>query len=131
MGWLERIIAFFDPKEAVQRKQAQLVLSYLNELEGKRGYDGAKRGRLQQGWNARGTSANTEIYRDAGLLRARARDLVRNNPYAAKGKEVYLDHLIGAGSHALGGGVRRTGCGRSGTGSATPRATRISTGSKG
>src|SRR4051812_16350684 len=94
---LDDIIAVFAPARGLKRKQARLALGYLDELGGTRSYDGAKRGRLQQGWVTSGTSANAEVRAGASLLRDRARDLVRNNPYAAKAVEVYEHNLIGTG----------------------------------
>jgi capsid protein len=44
-----------------------------------------------------GTSANAEIGTALSRLRDRARDLVRNNPYAAKAVQAVVSNLIGTG----------------------------------
>ncbi|MGE3711819.1 MAG: phage portal protein [Hyphomicrobiaceae bacterium] len=62
-----------------------------------RGYDGAARGRRTDGWRAPGTSADTEIATAGALLRDRMRDLVRNNPHAAKAVSVLVNNIVGAG----------------------------------
>jgi capsid protein len=62
-----------------------------------RGYDGAARGRRTEGWRAPGSSADTEIGVAGALLRDRMRDLVRNNPHAAKAVAVLVNNIIGAG----------------------------------
>jgi lambda family phage portal protein len=62
-----------------------------------RGYDGAARGRRTEGWRAPGTSADTEIGVAGALLRDRMRDLVRNNPHAAKAVAVLVNNIVGAG----------------------------------
>ena len=61
------------------------------------GYDGAARGRRTEGWRAPGSSADTEIGVAGALLRDRMRDLVRNNPHAAKAVAVLVNNIIGAG----------------------------------
>ncbi|MFN4125756.1 phage portal protein [Pannonibacter indicus] len=62
-----------------------------------RGYDGAARGRRTEGWRTPGSSADTEIGVAGALLRDRMRDLVRNNPHAARAVAVLVNNIIGAG----------------------------------
>jgi lambda family phage portal protein len=62
-----------------------------------RGYDGAARGRRTDGWRAPNTSADAEIAMAGALLRDRMRDLVRNNPHAAKAVSVLVNNIVGAG----------------------------------
>ena len=88
-----------------------------------RAYEGAKLGRRTEGWVAAGTGANAEIAPAIARLRDRSRDLVRNNPYAAKAVQALVSNMVGtgllpraraampelaAGRPAL-GGVRRLG----------------------
>ena len=94
--WLDDLIGYISPKAGSERYAARLAMEALR----KRDYDGADKGRRRDGWRARGTSANTEIGRAGPLLRARATDLVRNNPYAKKGKRAYVTHAIGTGIKA-------------------------------
>jgi lambda family phage portal protein len=63
----------------------------------KRRYDAAARGRLTEDWAATTASADVMIERDAALLRARMRDLVRNNSYAAKAVQVLVNNIVGTG----------------------------------
>lgn len=63
----------------------------------KRSYDGARNDRRSGGWVAVGSSANTEILPQLATLRNRSRDLVRNNPYAAKAMRVLASNRIGTG----------------------------------
>jgi capsid protein len=44
-----------------------------------------------------GTSANAEIGTPIARLRDRTRDLVRNNPYAAKAVQAVVSNLVGTG----------------------------------
>ena len=92
MNWLDRAIGSFAPHRAIKRLQARQALESLT-----RGYDGAARGRRTDGWRAPGTSADTEIAVAGTLLRDRMRDLVRNNPHAAKAVSALVNNIIGSG----------------------------------
>src|SRR5574339_432358 len=60
-------------------------------------YEGARVGRRTEGWVVAGTSANAEIGTALLRLRDRSRDLVRNNPYAAKAVQALVSNLVGTG----------------------------------
>lgn len=62
-----------------------------------RGYDGANSGRRTSGWVTPSTSANAEISPSIAKMRDRARDLVRNNPYANKAVRVLVSNSVGTG----------------------------------
>ncbi|WDQ98179.1 phage portal protein [Devosia sp. J2-20] len=91
-NFLDRAIGYVSPKRGVQRLARRAMLSELQ-----RSYSGADRGRLRSSWNARSTSANTEIGAASQLLRDRMRDLVRNNPLAANAVAILVTHAIGDG----------------------------------
>jgi len=63
----------------------------------RRSYEGARLGRRTEGWVAAGTGANAEIGPAIARLRDRSRDLVRNNPYAAKAVQAVVSNLVGTG----------------------------------
>lgn len=63
----------------------------------KRAYEGASNGRLSQGWLASSSSADTEIWSAARTLRDRSRELVRNNPHAAKAVAGLVAAIVGDG----------------------------------
>lgn len=92
---IDRAVETFSPALAARRLSARLTLERLKTLA--REYDGAGRGRQTANWRARNSSANAEIEAAAPLLRARARDLVRNNPIAANGVQILVSNLVGAG----------------------------------
>jgi lambda family phage portal protein len=69
-----------------------------------RKYDGAALGRLRQGWKASGTSADAEIGQALPTLRARHRDLIRNNAHARKAVTVWKNNIVGAGIMARSNG---------------------------
>lgn len=60
-------------------------------------YDIAKRRRANEGWITPSTSANSEVGPALVMSRDRARDLVRNNAYAATIVDVWTAHIIGDG----------------------------------
>jgi lambda family phage portal protein len=63
-----------------------------------RGYDAASRGRGTEGWRAiGGGSADAEIAAAGATLRERMRDLVRNDPLAAKAVQVLVSNIVGTG----------------------------------
>jgi lambda family phage portal protein len=63
----------------------------------RRAYDGAARGRRTEGWRSTGASADAEIASAGALLRNRMRDLVRNNPHAAKAVSAWVSNIVGDG----------------------------------
>lgn len=60
-------------------------------------YDAARAKRRLAGWKASTASARALIAADGGLMRARARDVIRNNPYAASAADSFKANVIGAG----------------------------------
>jgi len=62
----------------------------------KRHYEAASKSTRTKNWLAPSTDANTAII-DPAIMRNRARDLVRNNPWAAKGVSVIVNNTIGQG----------------------------------
>ncbi len=91
--WLDDIIGVFSPERSLRRKQARVALSLLQS----RAYEAAKSGRRTDSWWTAGSSANSEIAAAGSKLRDRARDLVRNNPYAKKASRIFADNFIGTG----------------------------------
>ncbi|MBF0127391.1 MAG: phage portal protein [Magnetococcales bacterium] len=63
----------------------------------RRGYDGAKTGRHVDGWVTASIDSDAEIAKASGRVRDRARDLVRNNPFAAKAVMVHASYMVGSG----------------------------------
>jgi lambda family phage portal protein len=95
-GIIDRLIEGVAPRWAVSRAAARVSLQNLN-ASGVRDYYGASRGRGTENWNATGSDADSEVGRAAPLLRARSRDLVRNNPIAANAVQVLVSSMVGAG----------------------------------
>ena len=90
MNFLDRAIGYVSPIRGAKRAAARVAMQQL-------AYEGARKGRRTEGWYAHGTSADAESQAVVGTLRDRARDLVRNNPYAAAACDVKVTETIGAG----------------------------------
>ncbi len=95
LNLLDRALKEIAPGLAARRLASRMTVERL-ELS-RRDYDGATQGRLTSDWRARNLSANSEIEVAGPILRARARDLVRNNPIAANGVQVLVSNLVGTG----------------------------------
>jgi lambda family phage portal protein len=97
--WLDDVIGVFSPAAGARRKFARFQMEQADALA--RGYDAAKTGRRTDGWISPSSSADSEIGPQMARIRDRARDLVRNNPYAAKAKNDYANYVIGSGMTPL------------------------------
>ena len=62
-----------------------------------RSYAGAKRDRLSADWNAQNTSADSELRSDLSVLRARSRELERNNEHALNAIRIVANNVIKTG----------------------------------
>lgn len=69
----------------------------VKNAEGRRSYAGASVGRLTSDWSALNTSADSEISTSLRLLRARSRELVRDNEYASNAVRIVQNNVIGQG----------------------------------
>ena len=94
-NFVDKFVSFFSARAGARRAQARLVESGLLNL--KRGYDGASKGRRVEGWLTSGSSPNVETQASLQLLRNRSRDLVRNNPYAARAIQAITTNTVGKG----------------------------------
>ena len=91
-NWIDRAIGVVAPGAGLRRARQRQAMAILA-----RAYEGAKLGRRTEGWVAAGTGANAEIAPAIARLRDRSRDLVRNNPYAAKAVTALVSNLVGTG----------------------------------
>lgn len=88
---LDRAVGLVDPAAGLRRSLARRAMLKA------RAYEGANVG--ADGWIPRrsGASANSDHRADAPMLRARARSLVQNNPYAAKALACLVSNVVGEG----------------------------------
>ncbi len=96
-NWLERGIHAINPEWALRRLRARSAYKIMSRHTGRGGYDAARRDRRTENWNPASGSADSDLVWDIDILRDRARDVLRNNPYAAKGVSVIVDHVVSTG----------------------------------
>lgn len=87
----DKAISLLSPRHALKREQANAALTAL------RNYEAAGHGRRTEGWHTMASSANVETLYSLAVLRDRARDLGRNNPYASIAVDVIETNTIGTG----------------------------------
>ncbi|MBF0147276.1 MAG: phage portal protein [Magnetococcales bacterium] len=63
----------------------------------KAGYEAAASGRRLGNWQPGNEGVNALLFRDADLMRSRARDLVRRNAWAFNGVDSLVSNLVGTG----------------------------------
>ncbi len=88
---IDRAIEPFSPSLVVRRAAARIG---LNEI---RQYDAAKSNHSTKGWRRPSSSADVEAYGGIIQLRNGARDLTRNNKYAAAAVTQMVAQMVGDG----------------------------------
>lgn len=82
---LERTLAWISPGWGASRARSATQLeSHRLQLDALRAYEAASRQKRMDGWHSSRTSANGETEMSLPILRDRHRQLVRDNPYAAR-----------------------------------------------
>jgi lambda family phage portal protein len=90
---IDRMIAFVSPQAGLARLRSRTAMAVAS------GYVGARKDRNATAlWSALGgVSADADTLPDLDVLRARAHDLVRNDPMAQSAVSTKVAHVIGAG----------------------------------
>jgi lambda family phage portal protein len=91
--------------EAKRERAVPLIRRALGVIRGAiggldvrlRAYEGASRGKRLEGWNTTNGSPRAEVEKAAPTLRARSRDLARNNPYATRAVTSVVANTVGHG----------------------------------
>ncbi|EBA08942.1 phage portal protein [Sagittula stellata] len=86
-AWLQASRAEADLRRVSAEKRAEVIQAY----------DAARVGGRMAGWSRPHTSAATELQGALPFLRAGARDLVRNSPFASRAVRVVASHVAGSG----------------------------------
>jgi len=92
---LESAIRAIAPVWALKREQSRLALVALQDAA--RTYDAARTSRRTQGWLPQNASPEVLLETALPMLRARSRDLVRNNPYASAAVDIATSYQVGTG----------------------------------
>src|SRR5574341_1209335 len=91
MTWLDRAIGYLSQAAGLRRARMRRAMDAILA------YDGAKTGRRTDGWITTGASANAEVGAAMVKIRERARDLVRNNPFAARAISAIVCNAVDTG----------------------------------
>ncbi|TQS73301.1 phage portal protein [Rhodobacteraceae bacterium] len=91
MNPIDSVVSFFNPEAGLRRMRARHVADKLMN------YDAASRGRRSYGWKAPGSSADAAAYGARARMRNLSRDMIRNRPYAARGRDVVVANVVGEG----------------------------------
>lgn len=92
---IDRAVAWLSPEAGVRRFRARAAMALAS------GYTGARRDRTATSlWSTLSGSADHDTLQDLDVLRARARDLVRNDPLARSAVSTKVVHVVGPG-HVL------------------------------
>lgn len=91
--YIDRLVSVFAPATAAKRSHARRV--FENTVA--RNYDGARSDRLNSHWRTANRSADVELLDSADIIRARVRDLVRNNAYAKGISKALVRNVVGCG----------------------------------
>ncbi|MEM9378424.1 MAG: phage portal protein [Planctomycetota bacterium] len=101
---IDRALAGVAPRLALRRVSARAKLKrYMEPGASSRfgwhsnGFEGASRGRRTGNWLARHQDANAVLRGALPILRARSRDLARNNPWASSGVATLETFVVGRG----------------------------------
>ena len=100
---IDRALLAVAPGAACRRLASR---SLYQQLESRtRRFEGASRGRRTKNWRTPTTDANAAIASSIVTLRSRARDLVRNNPWAGRAVRAISAYTVGTGLRpsAMGG----------------------------
>lgn len=95
MNFLDRAIAVVSPARAARRVEARAKIRRMEAVQNV--FEAATRGRRTAHWRASIKDANTENGPALARLRDVSRDMVRNNPFAAKAKMVIANNVVGSG----------------------------------
>jgi len=96
LNWIDKLVDYVSPHAGAKRARARLAGQFY-EQGLVRKYEAASQGRRTDGWITPSTNADAEIKAALLKLRDRSRDLVRNNPIAARAVQVITTNTIGTG----------------------------------
>lgn len=92
MNLLDQLITAFNPRAGLQRTLARRSIAML---DARASYDAAGKGR--RWFRSAGTNQNAESRRSLVHMRNNARELQRNNPYAAAALQAVVSGTVGSG----------------------------------
>ncbi|MBW1992224.1 MAG: phage portal protein [Deltaproteobacteria bacterium] len=95
MNRLDRFIAWLAPRYGLKRRLARLSMGLVEASAGR--YRGAEQSRLREDWLSAVLGGTTPPVWELDTLRARSRDLNRNDPVASGATETLVQNIAGQG----------------------------------
>lgn len=92
MTWVDRATLPLAPKWTLRRIRARIAADMVL-----RHYESGATTRRTQGWRRPSSDGNAALAADITNIRNVARDLIRNNPWAASALNTIVDHTVGWG----------------------------------
>ena len=94
----DRLVGLISPKRMAERVAYRKRAEILAEMEGgARGYKAAENGRLSRDFRGATESEDAILRREKRALRARARQLVMDEPLASRIVQIHGDYIVGEG----------------------------------
>jgi lambda family phage portal protein len=94
----DKFTRLFAPGWTLNRVRARAAMDVLaSHTAGKRHYEAASHGRRTEGWARTHGDQNAVARRALAELRMHARDLVRNNAWAKRARQVIANNVVGTG----------------------------------
>jgi lambda family phage portal protein len=91
MSFFDKIIEAVNPELAFKRERFRAAIEVIRQ------YDAGSRSRRTKDWRAWDGGQNNEIAAALPTLRARSRDLVKNNPFAKRAIQIIAANTVGSG----------------------------------
>jgi lambda family phage portal protein len=91
LNFIDKFLIELAPETGAKRIAARMI------IDSARSFDAGSRGDRTSTWNSNLGSANAETLASLTLIRARARDFERNNPYSKRAIEVISNNTVGTG----------------------------------
>ncbi|SOC13776.1 lambda family phage portal protein [Rhodobacter sp. JA431] len=91
MNPIDAVVNYFNPVAGARRVMARARTATVMN------YDAASRGRRSYGWKSPGTAADAAAFGARARLRNLSRDMIRNRPYAMRGRDVVVANVVGEG----------------------------------
>ncbi len=92
MNFFEKSISIISPSFALERRKKQIQLDMLQ-----RTYAGASKSKRLKNWVTDNSSINTDTHKALDILRARSRDLVKNDGYSQRAISAIQTNSVGTG----------------------------------
>lgn len=97
-NWIDKLVSFVSPVFGARRARARYEEFAIRSFHGRQFYDAAKVSDSRNShWTRSNASPNAVTQVTLDTLRARSRDVIRNDPYATNALRVLVTNIVGTG----------------------------------